>query len=77
MISLFKDEEGTCLHDIKETLTVKFITIYVFIDISRAREVEVRNKLFFFKKKKNVLLSNMYEFDECSLPARKFCKTEI
>jgi len=56
MISLFKDEKGIlCLHD---TLTIKFITMYIFIDIPRVREVEVRNKLFFSKKKKkNVLLS--------------------
>ena len=75
MISLFKDEKGIlCLHD---TLTIKFITMYIFIDIPRVREVEVRNKLFFSKKKKKMSYCHADEFDECSLLARKFCKTEI
>lgn len=40
--------KNTCLYDIREIMTVKFIIIYVFTDISRERPVKVRDKQFLF-----------------------------
>jgi len=47
---------------IRETLIVKFIIIYVFTDMSRARKIKVGNNFFF---KKNFSYCHIDEFDEC------------
>lgn len=63
-----------CLSARYKTNSVKFITIYEFTDISRAKEV--RHKQFHVLKKFLIVIPTR-EFDECPLPARKFCETEI